>query len=150
LDICHALRSVRSKYGITSARPALFIRPLAAAVAPLLSAQAGTIDRLGSVSATRLLAEGEAPPPGCSVTVIGVHCELHVSLKGLVRLGKAREKAQNGLNSILKRLGNPAYLAKANPGLIEKDNGLKEQAEFELKTIDDAIEAMNLLKQQNE
>lgn len=157
LDICHALRSVRSKYGITSARPPLFIRPLAVSLSPLLAAQATTIDRLGSVAGTQILAEGEAAPPGCSVTVIGVHCELHVGLKGLVdfakelvRLGKAREKAQNGLNSILKRLSNPAYLAKANPGLIEKDNGLKEQAEFELKTIDEAIEAMNLLKEQNE
>lgn len=155
-EICHTVRAVRSKYGMTSARPPLFVRPLADHIGPLVAGQAATIDRLGSVSDTRVLAAGEAPPAGCSISVVGIHCELYVALKGLVdfdkeltRLDKSRVKAQAALDSIIKRLGNPAYLAKAKPELIEKDNVLKEQAEFELKTIDDAIAAMSTLKQQN-
>lgn len=157
LDICHALRSLRSQYGITSQRPALTIRPLTPEVVPLITELASTIDRLASVSATTVLPEGTAPPAGCGVAVIGHFCELHLSLKGMVdfpkelkRLQTAREKSAAALTSIIKRLENPQYLAKAKPELIEKDQELKAQAEAEVKSIDDAIVSMKALAEQNQ
>jgi valyl-tRNA synthetase len=134
VELVVAVRGIRARYKIEpKAQVPLYVRVSGDADLRLLEADFGYLRKLAGVS--RFTAAPDLAKPPHSAIAVAAGMEVWVPLEGLVdfdaeraRLGREREKARTELERLEKKLNNEGFLAKASPGIIEKDRA--KAAEF--------------------
>ena len=138
--IVGAVRSARSRYGISPKQELDVVVKVSAEDAELLAAQAGLVKSLARTGELTVSADAEKPAQSAAAYVNG--CEVYCKLAGLVdfdaeraRLEKEREKLQKDAAKVEKKLSNPGFLAKAAPEVIEKDKAKFEELTAKVELI---------------
>jgi valyl-tRNA synthetase len=85
---------------------------------------------------------------GSAVAVAGA-VEIYVPLKGLVdfkdevqRLRKRIQQAEAKLEGVARKLGNPAFLAKARPEAVQKEQDKARQIRAEIEKLRESLQAV--------
>lgn len=134
-EVVRGLRSLRAELGLAAMKPI----PEAYYEGDL----AGGEELLCSQAWLETLIHGK--PSGqryISTTVLGV--DLHLPIgdlidpdKELARLTKEAEKLSADLAKLQQRLGNPEFVGKAKPDIIERDQALAEELKSKLAKFED-------------
>lgn len=140
-EVVGAIRSTRSRYGISPKNPLEITVKASAEDTELLLQQKALVLGLGNVSAFEV--SPDAQKPAESSVSLGSGLEIYVSLHGLVdfaaeraRLEKERTKLAADAAKFEKKLSNPGFLAKAAPEIIAKDKAKLADLTDKLGRID--------------
>ena len=125
-EIVSAIRSARSRYGISPKTALPVVVKAGEQDVELLNAQAGLLESLGNVS--ELAIAVDAVKPAESSVSLAAGLEVYVCLAGhvdfaaeKVRLEKEQGKLSVDVAKLEKKLSNPGFLAKAAQDVIDKD-----------------------------
>ncbi|WP_082343410.1 valine--tRNA ligase [Vulgatibacter incomptus] len=139
IEIVQAVRSLRVELSVPEGAEVELYFDADAATASWLEDRAIWLGRLAKVKAFVPRAKGW-PEESPSVLVRGV--ELRLPITGLVdraellaKLAKEEQKLAIDLEKLEKRLGNPGFVAKAPPEVIEKDRALAQEMQARLGKI---------------
>ena len=143
-----AIRSARSRYGISPRTPLDIAVKAEPADAALLSDQRQLVESLG-VAAT-FAVDPDAVKPKEATAAVDSGLEIYVSLKGLVnfdeelaRLRKEQGKISADAQKLEKKLSNPGFLAKAAPEIIQKDTDKLAALQDTLARINSQIDELS-------
>jgi len=141
LGVVEAIRNVRGEMNVPFkvVLSGVEVGALAPAARATLEQERARVERLGNAQGLVLLDEGRSPRrrPQCAV-VVGDGVEVLVPLAGAVdmaaetaRAAKEIAKAEGELSGIEKRLGNPSFVERAPPEVVEEARanaaGLRER-----------------------
>ncbi|WP_165046089.1 valine--tRNA ligase [Adlercreutzia sp. ZJ138] len=125
-ECVNAIRSTRARYGISPKTELAVVVKAEGADTALLEAQRDLICGMGNTAS--LVIGADVSKPAESSVSLAPGLEVYIVLSGLVdfaaeraRLGKERDKLAKDVAKFQKKLGNPGFLAKAAPEIIEKD-----------------------------
>ena len=125
-EVVSAVRSTRSRYGISPKQQLEVCVKAQEEDAALLQEQAALITALGNLSAFSVGADIAKPDE--STVCLAAGMEAYVVLSGLVdfdaeraRLTRELQKVEKDAAKFAKKLSNPGFLAKAAPEIIAKD-----------------------------
>ncbi|HWV37479.1 MAG TPA: valine--tRNA ligase [Vulgatibacter sp.] len=143
IEIVQAVRSLRVDLSVPESAEVELHFAADPATGAWLRERAGWLQRLAKVR--RFIPREEAwPEDSPAVLVRGV--ELRLPIGGLVdreellaKLRKEAEKLATDLERIEKRLGNPGFVAKARPEVIEKDRALARETGARLEKVRDNL-----------
>ena len=140
-EVVGAIRSARSRYGISPKTPLDVTVKAAADDAALLEAQSALVASLANVG--ELVVGPEAAKPAESSAAFGAGLEVYTCLSGYVdfeaeraRMTREREKLARDAAKFEKKLSNPGFLAKAAPEIIEKDRAKLSELTDKLARLD--------------
>lgn len=146
-EVVSAIRSARSRYGISPKVQLPVAVKAAEADSALLREQAGLLSALGNVSDLQIAADVEKPT-GASVA-LGAGLEVYVCLADHVdfeaekqRLAKEQKKLAADVAKLEKKLSNPGFLAKAAPEIIEKDKAKLAEMSDKLVRVNEQLEEL--------
>ncbi len=139
MDVVTAIRNIRAEMNLSPGRQLpVIIQPNSSEESEILRQNSGIISSLGRVDRLDIHGPGTATdqPKMSAVAVIG-ELKLYVPLEGVIdpeteiaRLTKELAKLDKDLDSVTKKLGNEAFLSKANPEAIQK----QKDRHFELSS----------------
>ncbi len=125
-EVVTAVRAVRARYQVPPKRTVDVFAKASGAEALVLESEAAHIRTLAAVDV--LVIDAAAVKPAHSAVAVAAGLELYVPLEGLVDFEKERERvarelatARTDLDKLTRKLGNPGFLAKAAPEVVEKD-----------------------------
>ena len=147
-DIVTSVRNVRAAYRVSpGARIPVRVRA-AEPKAHLIREATDAIQRLANVSALEVGA-GVAKEKGSAATPIG-DIEVVVPLAGIVdieaeraRLTRERDKIDNELSEVTRKLANEGFVSKAKPEVVERERARRERLETERAKL---MESLALLE----
>ncbi len=126
MDVVVAVRNIRSEMNVPPGREAEVIARASGREAALLERGRGVLASLGRA---RLKVSSTAARPPAAATGLARETELFVPLAGLIdleverrRLRRDLEKAERELDGARRRLAAPAFLAKAPPAVVNREN----------------------------
>ncbi|MFZ1773740.1 MAG: class I tRNA ligase family protein, partial [Rhizobiaceae bacterium] len=143
VDLVSGIRSVRAEMNV----PAGAIAPLVVTGASDATRQRfarhdAAAKRLARIDA---ISFADVPPANAAQMVLG-EATLAIPLGGLIdlaaesaRLAKAVAKAEDEISRIDKKLSNPAFVAKADPEVVEADREKKAQLQAEASRLAAAL-----------
>jgi valyl-tRNA synthetase len=143
VDLVTAIRSVRTEMNIA---PALQIPLVLSGTATVARATrwSGEIMRM-----TRIATISEGTPPAGAVQLLVRGETVALPLKGVIdlaaertRLEKEKAKAEADINRIDTKLGNPKFVANADPEVVEADREKREEAVARRGKIIEALERL--------
>ena len=145
--VISAIRSTRSRYGISPKAPLDVLVKLAPEDVEALEAQRTLITNMANVGE---LSMGDAlAKPEESSVVLTAGAEVYVRLSGLVdfdaeraRLRKQLDALEKDVAKLQKKLSNPGYLAKAKPEIIAKDQAKFEESQAQLSMVRQQLEEL--------
>jgi valyl-tRNA synthetase len=149
MDVTTALRNIRAEYDIAMAKP-LEVRIYAGdpAQRDVLVAHGAIVERL--VKARLKL--DDAPPAVAGFAaraVVGATVEILVPLADVVdvaaekaRLGKELAKAQKDIETVEKKLTNPAFVDKAPPAVVDEHKARLDEAKGRVGKLAAALAAL--------
>jgi valyl-tRNA synthetase len=127
-DAVTAVRAVRARYSVSPKTSLDVIVKASGAQAMLLENQAALIRSLAGVG--QLTVGADVAKPAHSATAVAAGSELFIPLEGLVDFAHERARVEKELAAVVMemqrlaaKLGNPGFLAKAAPEIVEKDRG---------------------------
>ncbi|MBP5313312.1 MAG: class I tRNA ligase family protein, partial [Eggerthellaceae bacterium] len=139
-DAVSAIRSVRSRYGISPKTGMQVIINIASQDIDLLCAQSALIESMANTSS--LSVSVDAAKPAESAVVLAGGMEIYVVLSGLVdfeaekqRLNKEKAVLEVDAKRLEGKLSNEGYLSKAAPEIIAKDRAKLEEINDKLSRI---------------
>lgn len=139
-DIVGAVRSARSRYGLSPKTQLEVVVKAPAEKAALVESQSQLISSLARTSS--LSVSPDAPKPPESAVGLVSDVEVYTVLSGLVdfdaerkRLEKEAGKLQADAAKLQKKLSNPGFLSKAAPEVVEKDKARLADAEAQLERL---------------
>ncbi|MBQ3106597.1 MAG: valine--tRNA ligase, partial [Eggerthellaceae bacterium] len=125
-DTVGAIRSTRSRYGISPKTPLDVAVKASSEDVDLLVGQSALVKSLGNAASFTVSAD--ASKPAESSVVLDGGLEIYVCLSGYVdfaaertRLEKEHAKLAADAAKFQKKLSNPGFLAKAAPEIVQKD-----------------------------
>ncbi len=126
VGVVSAVRSARSRYGISPRQELDVVVKAEGEDAALLEQQASLISALGRAASLSIGADAEKPAESSTTVVSGL--EVYTCLAGFVDFAAERARIEKELAKVTadaakfaKKLSNPGFLAKAAPEIIEKD-----------------------------
>lgn len=126
VGVVSAVRSARSRYGISPRQELDVVVKAEGEDAALLEQQAGLISALARAASLSIGADAEKPAESSTAVVSGL--EVYTCLAGFVDFAAERARIEKELAKVsadaakfAKKLSNPGFLAKAAPEIIEKD-----------------------------
>lgn len=126
IEVVSAVRSTRSRYGISPRQELGVVVGAEEADVALLEAQHQLVTDMANLTSLEVAAKVEKPAE--SVVVLAGGLEVYIVLSGLVdfaaeraRLEKELAKVEKDAAKFEKKLSNPGFLAKAAPEIVEKD-----------------------------
>ena len=145
-DLISQIRSVKTEMNI---KPAMEVPIVLCGVGADTAAR---VERWGdAIRKTAKVADisfSDAPPAG-AVQLVVRGDTVALPLKGLIdlaaekaRLEKAKAKAEGEIRRIDAKLGNPAFLAKADEDVVEADREKREETVQEVTKIEQALERL--------
>jgi valyl-tRNA synthetase len=121
-----AVRAVRSRYNVAPRATVDVIAKADGRLARLVDSEAELIRSLAGIA--NLSVDAAAAKPSHAAAAIAAGAELYVPLAGLVDFASERARVEKELAAavmemqrLAAKLGNPGFLAKAAPEIIEKD-----------------------------
>jgi valyl-tRNA synthetase len=148
-DLVRAVRSVRLLTGIGERKP-LTVQVAAprAAERAVLEAHAQTVKSLAFLESWELR-ESVQRPPNSAVAVAG-SLEAFVSLTEDIDLDKLRqslakraEKVKAGIATCDARLGNPAFVERADPDIVEEERSRRAEMALELALLEKNVAGLS-------
>ena len=146
-EVVGAVRSARSRYGLSPKVELPAVVKADAADVELLEQQAALIESLGRTASLEVAVD--AAKPAESVVHLGSGLETYVVLAGHVdfaaerdRMLKERDKLQADVAKLDKKLSNEGFLAKAAPEVIAKDRGKHAELAAKLERLNAQIEEL--------
>jgi len=143
IEIVQAVRSLRVDLSVPESAEVDVHFAADPASAAWLQDRAGWLQRLAKVK--RFVPREESWPEDSPAVLVG-GVELRLPIGGLVdrgellaKLRKEADKLAGDLERIEKRLGNPGFVAKAPPEVIEKDRALAEETGARLAKVRDNL-----------
>ncbi|MHB9144076.1 MAG: valine--tRNA ligase [Symbiobacteriia bacterium] len=141
-EMVKAIRNMRAEMNVPAGKKADVVAIAATPEAHrLVAGAAGYIRQLGHVAGLEILDAGAAKPEQAAAAVVGA-VELYLPLKGLIDLGKERERLEKEkattlleLEKLSAKLGNPGFLAKAPPEVVAKDGARAEDLRGKLEVL---------------
>ncbi|MBQ9955798.1 MAG: valine--tRNA ligase [Eggerthellaceae bacterium] len=140
-EVVSAIRSSRSRYGISPKTALPVVVKAEEADVALLQAQAGLISSLGNVGELSIAVD--AVKPAESSVVLAAGLEVYTCLAGHVdfgaekaRLEKEQVKLAADVAKLEKKLSNPGFLAKAAAEIVEKDKAKLAEMSDKLARIE--------------
>jgi valyl-tRNA synthetase len=126
-EVAGAIRTIRSTYGVPpSSMVKVQVRAGDAARRAILERHRGIVESAARVELAIAASGGDVPQS--AKTVLGPDTEVVVPLAGLVdvdaeraRIKKELDKAAQEIAFVQKKLGNEAFVAKAPPAVVEKE-----------------------------
>ncbi len=147
IDIVGAVRSARSRYGVSPREELAVTVKASEATSALIAAQEPLIASL-AVTAS-LAASPDATKPDAAVVGILSDMEVYTDMAGLVdfaeeraKLERERAKVEKDLEKLTKKLSNPGFLAKAAPEIIAKDTAKRDELADQRDKIDAQLAQM--------
>ena len=126
VDVVSAVRSARSRYGISPRQELAAVVKAPAGDVELLQQQVPFISSLAKTSSLTVAAD--AAKPAESSTAVASGLEIYTCLSGLVDFDAERARIKKELDKVSadaakfeKKLSNPGFLAKAAEEIIQKD-----------------------------
>ena len=142
------VRSLRARYRLSPRAEVDVVVKAAPADAARLEAQRDFLVEVGRLSS--LVVGEHAEKPANSVSFVAPGFEAYVVLEGLVDLGeeakrleKEVKKVTGELAGIERTLGNPGFLAKAAPEVVEAKRARKEELEVTLSRLSSQLEDLS-------
>ena len=139
-EVVGAVRSARSRYGLSPKTELDVVVKASAADEALLLAQASLIGSLGRTSSLSVAVDAPKPPE--SAVHVGAGLEVYVALGGHVgfaaeraRMEKEAAKLAADVAKLDKKLSNEGFLAKAAPEVVEKDRGKRAELADKLERL---------------
>ncbi|MDD6289258.1 MAG: valine--tRNA ligase [Eggerthellales bacterium] len=143
-EVVSAVRSTRSRYGISPKQQIPVAVKAVEEDADLLRQQEALITSMGNLSSLEVSDQAEKPAESAVVLVAGM--EIYLVLSGLVdfdaerkRLEKEKAKVEKDVQKFSKKLSNPGFLSKAAPEVVEKDKAKLASLEELLGRISDQL-----------
>ena len=125
-DVVTAVRAVRARYSVPPKTTVDVLVKASGAQAMLVENQAPLIRSLAGVGSVAVAAD--AAKPAHAATAVAAGSEIFIPLEGLVDFAHERARVEKELATVSMessrlagKLGNPGFLAKAAPEIIEKD-----------------------------
>jgi valyl-tRNA synthetase len=145
------IRAVRSEMNVPpGVQLPLSLTGLAADKTVWADTHGAAIRRLARLSEIRLLPAGDAVPG--AVQLVQDEATVFLDLAGSIdvaaeraRLGKEIDKLDKEIAKIDGKLGNPAFIAKADPAVIEENRERRAEAEAALTRLRQAIDRLAAL-----
>jgi valyl-tRNA synthetase len=145
VDLVTVIRSVRTEMNIAPAlQIPLVLSGTSAATVARATRWSGEIRRMARIAT---ISEG-APPAGAVQLVVRGET-VALPLKGVIdlaaertRLEKEKAKAEADINRIDTKLGNPKFVANADPEVVEADREKREEAVVRRGKIIEALERL--------
>jgi valyl-tRNA synthetase len=145
IEVISGVRSIRGETGISPAVVLdVAIRVPDAKLQSLLGANSIHIKDLARVGEVRFIVHESERPKKCALAV-RKGLEVYVPLEGIIdidketdRLNKQMGKVNKELAEKLKKLSNPNFVEKAKREVVEEQLKIKEDLEFELKSLQKA------------
>jgi valyl-tRNA synthetase len=145
-DLISQIRSVRTEMNI---KPAMEIPLVLAGVGPETAARVQRwSEAIRKTAKIGDISVADVPPAG-AVQLLVRGDTVALPLKGLIdlnaekaRLEKARAKAEAEIKRIDAKLGNPAFLAKADEDVVEADREKREETVLQVEKIAEALERL--------
>lgn len=142
--IISGVRSLRARYRLSPRAEVAVVVKANAQNAARIEAQRDFVCEVGRLSSLEVGAN--VAKPASSVSFVEPGFEAYVVLEGLVdlaeeakRLEKEVKKTSGELAGIEKTLGNPGFLAKAAPEVVEAKKARKEELETTLARLKDQL-----------
>ncbi len=142
------IRSLRADHGVPSAhRTKVLLGVSDDYKKTILEGYAAIVAEQGRASEVLVRRAGGERLPGRSATGVAGDVEVSLSLEGLAdtgaaeraKLEKERGKLVSDRDFINKKLGNPQFVERAKPEVIEKDKARLAEIESALARIDAAL-----------
>jgi valyl-tRNA synthetase len=135
LDAIDAIRNVRGEMNIAPrAQAAIDLASEDEAVLEVFRRDRGLIHRLANVQRTEIHAAASTRPAPTSAVAVGRGFELRVHFGDAVdvaaetaRIDKEIGKLEQDLAGLLRKLGNPSFVSKAPPEVVEKDRARADE-----------------------
>uniref|UniRef100_A0A7R9VF87 valine--tRNA ligase n=1 Tax=Chlamydomonas euryale TaxID=1486919 RepID=A0A7R9VF87_9CHLO len=147
-----AARKMRSDYGLTKQRPALFVQVADASRKAQLSGLASEIATLGTGASVAVLGPGDSDaPPGCSVAIVDDVTAIKMQLAGILdpaleiqKLEKKAGEIQGRIDAMKTKFALPTY--DKTPDKVKADDAERlAKAEAELAANTQHIEDFRTL-----
>lgn len=139
-DIVGAVRSARSRYGVSPKTLLDVVVKAPADKAQLVEAQSRLISSLAKTASLSVAPDAAKPAESAAGLVSDV--EVYTVLAGLVdfeaekqRIGKEMGKLEADAAKLEKKLSNPGFLSKAAPEVVEKDRAKLEEAKSQIERL---------------
>lgn len=139
-DIVGAVRSARSRYGVSPKTQLDVVVKAPADKAKLVEGQAALIESLAKTSSFSVASDAAKPAESAVGLVSDI--EVYTVLSGLVdfdaekqRISKEIGKLEADSAKLEKKLSNPGFLAKAAPEIIAKDQAKLDDAKDQLERL---------------
>ncbi len=139
-----AIRSARSRYGLSPKTVLDAAVKADAADAALLAEQAALIRSLANVG--ELAVGADVAKPAGSSAAVGAGIEVYTCLAGHVdfdaeraRLAKEQAKLAADVAKLEKKLSNPGFLAKAAPEIVAKDQAKRDELADKLARVEASL-----------
>lgn len=153
MSIVTKTRSLRSDYGLTREKAALFISVAEVHTKEFLDLILLEIATLTTSSQVTILVKGaDKPPKGCGVAVVDEKTTVHVALAGILDAAKEIEKLKKKesenverIEALKKRTSTETYIQKTPDSVKQADAARLEKLEAELKSIVHHLEDMKQL-----
>lgn len=144
IDLITAIRSIRAEMNINVNIP-LVLSGVSAETQARAERWAEFIKRLARVSE---MSSAEAPPQGSAQLVVRGDL-VALPLIGVIdieaeraRLSKEMKKAEDDIDRVEKKLGNPKFVERAEPEVVEEERAKREEALARKAKIAEAIERL--------
>lgn len=152
MNIVTKTRSLRSDYGLTREKPALYITATDPERFAFLETVCSEIATLTTSSDVKIVAVTNDVPKGCGVAVVNEKTTIHLSLLGILdaskeieKLEKKRRENAEKLENLEKRMSTDIYIQKTPESIKQADDERKEKLRAELESIIRHIDDFNAL-----
>lgn len=109
------------------------------------------LSKLARIESSRFLKTGETPPPSATALLGGM--KVLVPMAGLInvdaertRLTKSMEKISGELKKLQGKLKNEAFVAKAPPAVVDKEQQREKELEREISQLNNQLELLTTIE----
>ncbi|HMK37138.1 MAG TPA: valine--tRNA ligase [Desulfomonilaceae bacterium] len=155
MGVISSVRNIRAEMNLPPGKALrVILNPVSDEEYGLMQANEPMIRSLGRISEMAVSASGShAEPPRMSATAVVGEMRIFVPLEGIVdpdaeiaRLTKEIAKVEKDMESIQKKLSNPAFVSKANPEAVQKQQDRQAELSAKLAGLSEGLAKMHSLK----
>jgi valyl-tRNA synthetase len=155
MGVITSVRNIRAEMNLPPGKTLpVIVLPSSGEEHALVEANQSMVRSLGRISELQLGTPGcNTEPPRMSATAVVGDMKIFVPLEGIVdpdaeiaRLTREIAKVEKDLEAINKKLSNPAFVSKANPEAVQKQQDRQTELSAKLSGLSEGLTKMRSLK----